>query len=224
MSKAHKAVLDSLRQKPPRQLDGVQTKGIQSFEVHDDLCWHDRQLSLLCGSGTAPQFCYPKQTAAEQMHKFIPYNTPPSYVGKSSCQGAEGDGKALRSSLGDIKVTWDLLAGMGVLCHRGIAGSQAQRFEMRTDVWLWAPGSDPSLISNRDKSLQIYSPSLMPLVILLFLALPFNFRSFSDLWSSTQMWCRLPTAVHRKPTNIFKLHLPRREVCLRLISTSFGIG
>lgn len=33
MSKAHKAILGSLRQKPPRQPRGVQTKGIQSFEV-----------------------------------------------------------------------------------------------------------------------------------------------------------------------------------------------
>lgn len=37
MSKAHKAILDSLRQKPPRQPRGVQTKGIRSFEVCDDL-------------------------------------------------------------------------------------------------------------------------------------------------------------------------------------------
>lgn len=37
MSKAHKAILDSLRQKPPRQPRGVQTKGIRSFEVRDAL-------------------------------------------------------------------------------------------------------------------------------------------------------------------------------------------
>lgn len=59
MSKAHKAVLDSLRQ--PR---GAQTKGTQSSEVRDDLCRNDSQL---CDAGTASQLCCPEQTAAQQL-------------------------------------------------------------------------------------------------------------------------------------------------------------
>lgn len=62
MSKAHKAILDSLRQP-----HGVQTKGIQSSEACDDLCWNDSQPSPPCDSGTASQLCYPEQTAAQQM-------------------------------------------------------------------------------------------------------------------------------------------------------------
>lgn len=38
MRKAHKAILDSLRQKIHRQPLGVQAKEIQSFEIRVDLC------------------------------------------------------------------------------------------------------------------------------------------------------------------------------------------
>lgn len=47
MSRAHKAILDSLRP------HWVQTKRIQSSEVHENLCWNDSQLSPLCDTGTA---------------------------------------------------------------------------------------------------------------------------------------------------------------------------
>lgn len=243
MSKAHKTILHSLRQKPPRQPRGVQTKGIQSFEVHEDLCWDDSLPSPLCGAGTASQLCYLKQTAAEQTLEgpaFIYTLLRPS-AGKPLCEGHKGPGKLLRSSPGDTKPAQAPSAGLGGPCHRGITHSQPRWFEMRTDVWLLAPGSDPSLISNTDKPLQIYGPTLTHLMILLisagvagqakFEALPFCISAFQIqffLWlvppQAPSLWCRLPTALLREPTSIFESRLPRREVCLRLISTSFGIG
>ena len=113
---------------------------------------------------------------------------PSPCVGKFSCQGEEGPGKLLGSSLGDIKTTRALSAGLGGLCRRAITRSPPQRFEMRTDLWLWAPGSDRSRISNTDKSLQIYGPTVTHLMTLLisagvsgqakFGALPFSSSAF----------------------------------------------
>lgn len=100
MSKAHKAILDSLRQKPPRQPRGVQTKGIQSFEVRDDLCRDDGQPSPPRGAGAASQLCYPKQTAAGRMLEgptlIYTLSRPPPCAGKSSCQRGRGSWKIAR--------------------------------------------------------------------------------------------------------------------------------
>lgn len=171
---------------------------------------------------------------------FIPYYAP-SLQGSLCAKGKRVLEKSLGSSLGHIKTTRAPSAGLGRLCHRGITRSQPQRFVMPTDIWLWAPGSDPSLISNTDKSLQIYIPTLTHLMTLLisvgvsgqakFGVLPFSSSAFHIqvfLWlvprQAPGQRCRLPTALLGEPTSIFKSGLPRREVCLRLISTSFGIG
>lgn len=41
---------------------------------------------------------------------------------------------------------------------------------------------------------------------------------------AASLQCGLPTAFLKQPKSISKSCLPKREVCLRLISTSFGIG
>lgn len=148
MRKAHKAILDSLRQKIHRQPLGVQTKEIQSFEIRVDLCWDDIQPALLQGAGTASQLHYPKQTASK-CPQAIPPHSP--WAGEPLCQGEESPGTWLTSSLGHIKPTRALSAGLGGPCCRGVTSSQPQWFEMRTDVWLWALGWDPSLVSNTDR-------------------------------------------------------------------------
>lgn len=147
MSKAHQAILDSLRQETYSQAHGVQIEEIQSFEIHVNLCWDGGQPVLPQGAGTASQLCFPKQTAGKYPQA-IP--SPSPWAGKTLCQGEKHPGNWLTSSLGHIKPTWTLPAGLGVPCHHSVTRSQPQWFEIWTDIWLRALGYDFSLISNAD--------------------------------------------------------------------------
>lgn len=102
MSKAHQAILDSLRQETHRQARGVQTKEIERFEISVNLCWDDGQPALPQGAGTASQLCSPKQTA-EKYPQTIP--SPSPQAGKPLCQGEKHPGNWLTSSLGHTKPT-----------------------------------------------------------------------------------------------------------------------
>lgn len=77
MSKAHKAILDSLRQKPLRQPHGVQTEGIQSAEVRDDLAAttasRPLRVTLAQPPSSAAQSKLQLSRCWRGLHSFIPY-------------------------------------------------------------------------------------------------------------------------------------------------------
>lgn len=66
-----------------------------------------------------------------------------------------------------MKTPWALLTKLGGLCWYSITCSQPGWFEIQTDTLLQGQGLDPSLISNTDKSLQIYGPTPQHLMTLL---------------------------------------------------------
>lgn len=180
MCKDHIAILDSLRQKSPRQAHEVQTKGTQSFQICDDLCWVDSQLSLSCRAGTAPQLCKPKQTEAEHLLEgptliYILLHRSPC-ARKSLWQGEEGPGKSLGSSPGHIKTTQALSAWLGGKCgwgspaasHSGLrcgwlqAGSQPndQHRQIFADLWSHSnTPDDPPNFSASFRSDRLWGPS-----------------------------------------------------------------
>lgn len=162
MSKAHQAILDSLRQP-----HWIQIKGIQSSEVHDDLCWNNSQPSLPCDTGTASSSATQSKLQLSRCWAAHLYSIRPLPVWGSLCQGKEGPRILIGSSHSPMKTPWALLTKLGGLCWYSITCSQPGWFEIQTDTLLQGQGLDPSLISNTDKSLQIYGPTPQHLMTLL---------------------------------------------------------
>lgn len=215
----------------PRQPHGVQMKRIQSFEVCEDLCWQPAipaERSRHSLPALLPKANYSCMDAGGPYAYLYPV-TSLSLCGEVFLPRRRGCWKT--SVLLLVTLKWP------GLCQQARRAVLARHHPQPATAFSYVGRHlAPSLDS---KSLQIYGPTvthlMTPLISVgvsgqakfgaLFLVLPFRFRfSFDSCWPSTQPRHRLPTAVLWEPTSIFKPCLPRREVCLRLISTSFGIG
>lgn len=191
MSKAHKAVLDSHVELRQRELKAL--KSVTTFAEMTASC-----VMLAQPPSSAAQSKLQLSSCWRALCPFVPYQATLPVYG-SLWQREEGPGKLLGSSLSPLKRPWALLTRLGGLCWCSITCRQPGWCELPTHTQLQARALHPSLISNTDKPLQIYSSTPTHLITLLISGgilgqAKFGALPFSNSFKSRFFWLVAPSS------------------------------